>query len=384
MSNTNEQFQMIAKTFFGLETVLAKELKELGAKSIQTGIRAVEFYGNTELLYKANFNLRTALKILKPIAEVKINNENEFYNAVKSVDWSKYIDLKTTFSVDAVVNSKLFTHSKYISLKAKDAIVDQFREKFEKRPYVDTENPDIFINIHIAHDTCTISLDSSGESLHKRGYRIQATKAPLNEVLAAGMVLLSGWNKSCDLIDPMCGSGTILIEAALIAYNIPPGIYRKSFAFENWPDFNHELWQKVTDEETNSSFNHKIIGSDISDIAIRIATENIKNASLQRKIQLNVSSIEDYVPETKKTGMVITNPPYGERLKENDLEGFYKKLGDRFKTAYPDFNIWILSSNIKALKSFGLHPSEKLTLFNGPIECKFLKYSIYKGSKKQR
>ncbi|MEA3316600.1 MAG: THUMP domain-containing protein, partial [Bacteroidota bacterium] len=215
---------MIAKTFKGLENVLAKELELLNATDIEILNRAVSFSGNKELLYKANFHLRTALKILVPIKKFKANNEHELYKEVKKIRWAKYLELEGTFAVDSVVNSEIFTHSKYVAYKVKDAIVDQYRENFNIRPSVNTKNPSLQINIHISENNCSLSIDSSGESLHKRGYRLKATEAPLNEVLAAGMIYMSEWDKKSTFVDPMCGSGTLLIEAALIANNIPPGL----------------------------------------------------------------------------------------------------------------------------------------------------------------
>ncbi|MFP4022968.1 MAG: class I SAM-dependent RNA methyltransferase [Thiohalospira sp.] len=380
-----QKFKMLAKTFLGLEEVLKDELLRLGASDVKAVNRAVEFSGDKALMYRANFHLRTALKILKPIAEFKVNNENELYDSVQSIPWDTIFDVNQTFAVDSVVYSQHFSHSKYVALKVKDAIVDQFRDKYQKRPYVETENPDIQLNLHISDNLCTISLDSSGESLHKRGYRKKATKAPLNEVLAAGMILLSGWDLQCNFFDPMCGSGTLLIEAAMIAHGIPPGIYREKFGFESWKDFDSELLETIYEEESvSNTFNHKIIGSDVSEIAIRIAKENIINAALKRKIDINITPIENFNPPEKEKGVIITNPPYGERLKKKQLKEFYSTLGDLFKNKFAGYNIWLLSSNFEAIKYIGLKPSQKITLYNGPLECKFLKYEIYQGSRKNK
>jgi len=379
------KFKMVAKTFRGLEDVLHNELENLGATNLIKGNRMVEFTGNQEMLYKANFHLRTALKILKPIFEFKVKNEDELYKSIQTIDWSNYFDLKNTFSVDSVVFSNNFSHTKYVALKVKDAIVDQFRDKFGKRPYVDVDDPDLRINIHISNDLCTVSLDSSGESLHKRGYRIKTNKAPLNEVLAAGMILLSGWDRKSLFIDPMCGSGTILIEAAMMAHNIPPGLYRKKFGFETWKDFDNELLEDIYEEESpENKIDINIIGADISEIATRISLENIENAALKRKIDLITKPIEDFNPPKDEIGTIITNPPYGERLKKNEINDFYKSLGDKFKKSFKGYNIWMLSSNFEAIKNIGLHPSKKMTLFNGALECKFLNYEIYEGSKKRK
>ncbi len=376
---------MVAKTFKGLEDVLAEELNQLGALNVNKVVRAVEFEGNKELLYKANFHLRTALRILKPIAEFEATNEQELYDEIKKIDWEQYFKIKNTFAVDSVVYSRLFSHSKYVALKIKDAIVDQFRDKYGKRPYVELDDPDVRISVHISEHKCSILLDSSGDSLHKRGYRIKTNKAPLNEVLAAGMILLSGWDKQSDFIDPMCGSGTLLIEAAMIAYNIPPGIYKKKFGFETWLDFDADLFEEIYEEEhEEKKFEGKIMGSDVSEIAIRIAKENIDNAALNKKISLTVKPIENYNPPDDKKGFVVTNPPYGERMKKNEINSFYKVLGDRFKQSYQGYHIWLISNNFDAIKNIGLHPSKKMTLYNGALECKFLEYSIYKGSIKSK
>ncbi len=387
MVNTEGKFNLVVKTFKGLEDVLFNELKALGATDIKKGNRMVELKGDKAMMYKANFHLRTALRVLKPIAEFEVANEHELYKSIQTIVWSEYFDLKNTFAVDSVVNSKEFSHSKYVALKVKDAIVDQFRENYEKRPYVDTEDPDVRISVHISNTTCTVSLDSSGESLHKRGYRIKTNKAPLNEVLAAGMILMSGWDKKSTFIDPMCGSGTLLIEAAMIANNIPPGIYRQKFGFESWKDFDNELLEQIYEEENEENdISVKIIGADISEIAIRIAKENISNASLSRKIDLHIKPIENFDPIKTRggSGILITNPPYGERIKKNELKSFYKVLGDIFKNRFKGFEVWMLSSNFEAIKSIGLKPSNKLVLFNGALECKYLNYSIYEGSKKSK
>ena len=376
---------MIAKTFKGLEDVLANELNELGALNVKKVVRAVEFEGDKTLMYRANFHLRTALRILIPIASFTVNDEKELYNAIQTIDWSEYFGIKNTFAIDSVVHSNFFSHSKYVALKVKDAIVDQFREKYGKRPYVETEEPDIRFNVHISENKCDVLLDSSGDSLHKRGYRVRTHKAPLNEVLAAGMIMLSDWDRKSDFIDPMCGSGTLLIEAAMIAYGIPPGIYRSKFGFESWLDFDPDLFEEIYEEELpETNFSSMIYGSDVSEIAIKIAKENVSNASLKNKIKLLVKPIENFNPSTKENGIVITNPPYGERIKKNEINNFYKVLGDRFKQVYQGYDIWLLSSNFDAIKNIGLHPSNKITLFNGALECKFLEYSIYKGSKKTK
>lgn len=385
MANSEDQFTLVVKTFKGLEDVLFQELKDLGASDLKKGNRMVEFKGDKTMMYKANFHLRTALRVLKPIASFEVKDENELYKAIQNTNWDEYFDLKDTFAIDSVVNSEHFSHSKYVALKAKDAIVDQFREKYQKRPYVETEDPDIRISIHISHNICNVSLDSSGDSLHKRGYRIRTTKAPINEVLAAGMILMSGWDHKSPFIDPMCGSGTLLIEAAMIANKIPPGIYRQKFGFESWKDFDNDLLEEIYEEGSDEEVNPiQIIGSDVSEIAIRFAKENISNAGLKRKIELNIKPIESFDPVEASKGVVITNPPYGERIKKNELNDFYRLLGDTFKNKYQGYEIWLITSNFDAIKYFGLRPTQKMTLFNGALECKYLNYSIYEGSKKSK
>ena len=385
MSKPEDQFTLVVKTFKGLEDVLFQELKDLGATDLKKGNRMVELKGDKTMMYKANFHLRTALRVLKPIASFEAKDENELYQAIQKIDWSDYFDLKDTFAIDSVVNSEHFSHSKYVALKVKDAIVDQFREKYEKRPYVETEDPDIRISIHISHSICTVSLDSSGDSLHKRGYRIRTTKAPINEVLAAGMILMSGWDRKSPFIDPMCGSGTLIIEAAMIANKIPPGIYRQKFGFETWKDFDNDLLEEIYEEGSDEEESPvQIIGSDVSEIAIRFAKENISNAGLKRKIELNIKPIESFNPIETSKGVVITNPPYGERIKKDELNDFYRLLGDTFKNKYQGYEIWLITSNFDAIKYFGLRPTQKMTLFNGALECKYLNYSIYEGSRKSK
>lgn len=379
-----EKFEMIAKTHQGLETVLAEELRSIGAEDIITTARTVSFSGDKEMMYKANIQLRTALRILKPIYNFKARTEDEFYGQAKKFDWLRVMDISQKYAVDSVVSSEAFNHSRYVALKLKDAIADHFREKTGKRPFVDPLNPQIRVHINITDDDCTISLDSSGESLHRRGYRLAQDASPINEVLAAGMILLSGWNGDCDFIDPMCGSGTILIEAGLIANGIPPGIFRKNFGFENWPDFDEALLQQVyNDDSMEREFKYSIIGSDISKRAVEISTENIRNAGLQKKIDIKVRSIFEYNPPTGK-GIVVTNPPYGEKLKKEQIETFYRQLGDCFKQNYAGYDVWLISNNFDAIKSFGLRPSKTISITNGALECKYHRYSMYQGAPKEK
>ena len=378
-------FKMVAKTFSGLEEVLAEELNQLGAQEIQIQKRAVSFRGDQELLYRANLYLRTALRILKPIAEFSIENESDLYNKVRGIDWSSYLGVDGTLAVNGVVKSDRIRHSKYLALKVKDAIVDQFREKFGRRPSVDLSDPTLRLNVYLFNDQCTISLDSSGNSLHKRGYRLESIRAPLNEVLAAGMVLLSGWNRHSNFVDPMCGSGTIVIEAALYALNLPPNGQRKVFGFTKWKDFDLKLWQKILKEipQNQRSFDFEIVGADKSDRALRISEENIKRAGLEDEIKCVQASFESFLPP-KGGGVLITNPPYGERMKKEAIGEFYKMIGDHLKQFFSGYDAWILSANKKALKRIELRASQKHTLYNGGLLCKFQKYSMYTGSKKKK
>jgi len=376
--------QLLAKTLFGLEQVLADELKAIGAEDIEILKRAVSFTGDKEIMYRSNYCCRTALRILKPIAKFSVNSADELYNNVKRINWPQYLDLNGTFAIDETVGSSVFSHTKFVALKAKDAIADRFRMKFGKRPSVDVRNPDLRINIHIYKEDCTVSIDSSGDPLYKRGYRILTDKAPINEILAAGMILLSGWEKDCNFIDPMCGSGTILIEAAMYANNIPPGVFR-SFGFEKWNDFDKKLWKEIVEDESSKQcdFNFEIVGSDRSYKAVEIARQNLKEANLQNHITLFHNSIEKQSPPKAK-GIMITNPPYGERMEVNDQIELYKKIGDSLKKNYAGYSAWLISSDFNALKNIGLRPSRKIALFNGQLECKYLRFDIYEGSKKQK
>ena len=376
-------FYMLAKTMHGLENVLANELKELGAQSVKIQKRAVSFKGDDGFMYKANLNLRTCLRILKPIHTFQAHNEKELYNNILKIDWTKFLDVNNTFATHATTNSEVFNHSKYASLLVKDGIADFFRNKFDKRPNVDPSDPDITINLHINKHTCTISLDSSGESLHKRGYKLDTIIAPMNEVLAAGLILLSGWNKLDDFHDPMCGSGTILIEAAMIAYNIPPNIFRKKFGFENWKDFDEDLFEKIKDVSLNKEidFKGKITGGDNFQKAVRISRKNIENALMLEHIK--VKNQDFFETEITDNTFVIFNPPYGERI-ELGVNEFYKKVGDSLKKNYKNCTAWLISSDIENLKMIGLKPTSKIEVMNGNLKCSFREFKIYEGSKKQK
>lgn len=381
----HKNFVMIAKTLAGLEDVLAEELINLGADNLEIGKRMVSFEGNNELLYKANIHCRTALRILVPIHTFKARNADEIYKEIKDIDWRKYMSENNTFAIDSVVFSTIFTHSKFVAYRTKDGLVDFFTKKVGKRPSVSTSNPDILINIHIAHDRCSVSLDSSGESLHKRGYRAGQTDAPLSEVLAAGMILKTGWKGNCDFVDPMCGSGTLLIEAALIALNIPPGIYREGFAFEKWPNFDKELFEDLYNDDSNEKeFKYNIYGYDLSGQAIAIASENIKNAGLSKHIKLEVKAIQKHETTPAANGIIVTNPPYGERLKVNNIFELYESIGERMKHVFTGYTVWILSSEKELLHKIGLKPSAKMKLINGALECEFRKYEIFEGKRDQQ
>ena len=379
----NQEFELIAKTFQGLEEVLAQELTELGAENIQIGRRMVSFTGDKAMMYRANFCLRTAIRVLKPIKHFQATNADEVYEAVKSIEWENYMDNTTSFSVDSVVFSEVFRHSMFVAYKVKDAIVDYFREKTGSRPSVRINNPDLALNIHVAENQCTLSLDSSGESLHRRGYRQEQVEAPLNEVLAAGMILMTGWRGECDLIDPMCGSGTIPIEAALIARNIAPGVFRKGFGFEKWKDFDKELFDEIyNDDSKERDFTHKIYGYDNSPKAFGIATNNVKAAGVTKDVILKIQSFQQFEQPTEKS-IIIMNPPYGERISSDDLLGLYQMIGERLKHAFIGNTAWVLSYRDECLDEIGLKASAKIPLFNGALECQYRQFQIFDGKYKE-
>ena len=378
----NQNFELIAKTFQGLEEVLAQELTELGADNIEIGRRMVSFTGDKAIMYKANFCLRTAIRILKPIKHFTAKNPDEVYEAVKSINWEDYLDNMHSFAVDAVVFSNEFRHSKFVAYKVKDAIVDYFREKTGNRPSVRISNPDLAINIHVAENECTLSLDSSGESLHRRGYRQEQVEAPLNEVLAAGMLLMTGWRGECDLIDPMCGSGTIPIEAALIARNIAPGVFRKEFGFEKWKDFDQALFDEIyNDDSQEREFTHKIYGYDNNPRANEIATHNVKAAGVSNDVILKLQPFQVF-EQPKEKSIIVTNPPYGERISTDDLLGLYQMIGERFKHEFTGNDAWVLSYRDECFDQIGLKPSRKIHLFNGSLDCQFRQYQIFDGKYK--
>ena len=383
MSN---DFQMLAKTFKGLEEILANELVELGANNIQIQRRAVAFTGDKRMLYTANFCLRTASRILVPIATFKAKKADDIYEQTKQLDWSTYMTANTTFQIDATVYSDFFRHSQFITYRVKDAIVDWWMEHEGVRPNVRLTDPDLYINLHIAGDIVTLSLDSSGESLHKRGYRVANTQAPINEALAAGMLLSAGWKGQSDFYDPMCGSGTLLIEAALIARNIAPGIYRKGFAFEKWENFDADLFEDIySDDSRERDFKHKIYGSDAGFYAVQAATKNIQSANLQRDITVKQVRIQELRLADCDTNeaLVMMNPPYGERLSQDkDVLRLYQDIGTTLKHQFSGATAWIISSNEEALKCIGLKPAKRIHLMNGDLDCLFNKYVLFKGDHK--
>jgi putative N6-adenine-specific DNA methylase len=379
-------YKMVAKTLFGFEDLLVRELTQLGAMHIEKGIRHVSFVGDKGFMYKANLGLRTAIKILKPIKTFKVVSEQDLYDKVKNISWEDYLKSSGSLAIDATVHSNIFTHSKYIALKSKDAIVDRFREQSGERPNIDLRFPDLKINIHIDKQLCTVSLDSSGESLHRRGYKVATNIAPINEVLAAGLVLLSGFDGQCDFMDPMCGSGTVLIEAAMIACNIPPNLLRKEFAFERWNDWDVDLFETIEESllKKTREYHHKMIGYDKSPSAVRKAQDNVKNAHLEEFITIKH---EDFF-KTQKGGdkhlHMVFNPPYGERLESLDVEAFYGDIGNTLKRNYPGTNAWFITSNLEGLKFVGLRPSRKIKVFNAKLEARLVKYEMYEGSRKAK
>ena len=373
---------MLAKTFKGLEQVLAQELIELGANDVLIERRAVSFIGDKALLYRANFCLRTALRILVPVASFKAKDTDTLYAQLKKLNWSQYMTVDSTFAIDATVYSESFRNSRFVTYRVKDAIADYWLEREHKRPNVSVDSPDLSINVHIANEQVTVSLDSSGESLHKRGYRVATTEAPINEVLAAGMLLMAGWKGQSDFYDPMCGSGTFPIEAALIARNIAPGVFRKSFAFEKWPNFDAELWSDIyNDDSQEREFTHKIYGSDASFYAIQQAEKNVKSAGVQKEVELKQIRMEEL---KGGEGLVMINPPYGERLASNkDMEELYGKIGTALKHHFTGATAWIISSNAAAMKCIGLKPSQKYRLLNGELDCQFNKYELFQGKRNE-
>lgn len=383
MKNSSESFRLIAKTTAGLEQVLADELLQLGAANIELMTRAVAFDGDQALMYKANYLLRTALRVLKPIASFKAQNEQRLYDEIYKIQWHELLQTDQTFAIDAVVSGGRFTHSQFVAYKSKDAIADQFRDRFGIRPSVDTSAPDLRLNVHIFDDQVSLALDSSGDSLHKRGYRFVVDKAPINEVLAAGLIQLAGWKADCHFMDSMCGSATLPIEAAMLAMKIPAGYFRDEFGFMKWKDFDSELWSSIKREADAAitDFDFEIIGSDRSAKAIDIAHQNLQKAHLHKDVKLFKQQMETIVPPAGG-GLLLINPPYGERLEEEDIIALYANVGDSLKKNFKGWQAWIISSDFTALKHVGLKPSKKHTVYNGPLECKFARFDIFEGKHK--
>lgn len=381
-----KNYKMIAKTLYGFEQLLVGELRELGASNIEPGVRNVSFEGDLGFMYKANLCCRTAIKILKPIKSFNVFKETDLYDKVKAVSWENYMDSDGSLAVDATVFSKQFSHSKYVALKTKDAIVDRFREQTGERPDVDLDHPSLRINVHIDRNICTLSLDSSGASLHKRGYKVANTFAPLNEVLAAGMIMLSGWEGQCPLVDPMCGSGTLLAEAAMIAARIPPNLNRDEFGFETWPDFDVQLYETIENASLKKirDIPHPIMGYDKDPMVVRKARSNAKNANLGDFIQIETRDFFGSQKQGEGHQFLVFNPPYDQRLSLDDVHAFYREIGNTMKRGYPGTQAWMITSNMEALKSVGLRPSKKIKLFNGKLESRLVQYQLYKGSKKAK
>ena len=387
--STSQKFRMVAKTMVSLEEVLADELRALGAENVTPITRAVEFEGDMRLLYRANYCCRTALAILKPFAEFDANDEQELYDQVYKIRWEKILDVDCTFMIDSTTSGEVFTHSYYAALKTKDAIVDRFRRNFGKRPSIDTEMPDYKFNLHIRDNHVTLLMNSSGDSLHKRGYRQGVGIAPINEVLAAGLLKLAGWNCDSNFYDPMCGSGTLLIEAAMMANNVPAQYYRGNrFGFTKWKEFNLGEWKSVKNEEDRKigsiDYEGEIWGNDIDPQVIEQCEKNLEYTKLHHDVMLHIGSFEDQDPPEGRT-LIVTNPPYGERIKVEDLNAMYEKLGDTFKQRFgKDCEVWLITSDFEAMKHIGLHPSKKIPVQNGSLDCRFLKFELYEGSKKAK
>lgn len=378
------KFNMVAKTLKGLEAVLADELRGLGAENVAPGRRMVAFEGDLEMLYKANLCCRTALRILKPFYSFKADDADTLYDKVKEFNWGSLMTLDKTFAIDTVVNSETFKHSRFVTYRVKDAIVDWFKDHYgDKRPGVRLTDADVIINVHINGGDVTLSLDSSGESLHKRGYRVAQTEAPISEVLAAGIILMSGYHGERPFIDPMCGSGTFLIEAALIAANIMPGVYRKNFAFENWADFDAELFERLYNDDSNERpVNFPIIGADISPTAVEIARRNIRSAGVSKYINLEVKPLSQWEVAPETPGIIVTNPPYGERISAPDMDALYQMIGTKLKRVFPGWEAWIIGYHEEYFEKIGLAPSEKVSLMNGSLDCELREYIIFEGNKR--
>jgi putative N6-adenine-specific DNA methylase len=380
-------FPITVTTFYGLEGVLARELTDLGGVDVEVQHLAVTCRGDKAFLYRANYWLRTGLRVLRPLYTFRARGDQDLYHRVQEIHWADYLTVKNTLAVDSTVSSPYFRHSQYAALRVKDAVVDQFRDATGERPSVDVELPDLRLNLYINDDLCTLSLDSSGESLHRRGYRASLGPAQLNEVLAAGLVRLSGWDGKTNFVDPMCGSGTLVVEAALIAGNMAPGKFRTRFGFVSWKDYDEKLFDGIraaaAAAETPADPGCRMVGADISAREVHAAVKNAEGAGLKGRVRFSGTEFQKTIPP-EGGGTAIINPPYGERMGGADLTGLYKSIGDALKQKYQGYEAWIISSNKDALKNVGLRPSRKVTVHNGGLECKFQRYSMYGGSVKQK
>jgi putative N6-adenine-specific DNA methylase len=376
-------FEMKVTTFFGLEDILADELRKLGGKDVEVFKRGASVTGDLGFLYKANLSLHTALKVLVPLTKFEANNEEELYKGIKNIEWEKFISVTESIMIESVLNSDIFTHSLFVSQKVKDGIADRFREKTGRRPDVDLIHPSFKLYVHIYKSEVTLQLDSSGEPLYKRGYRADINEAPMKEVLAAGLVKLSGWEPHQLLIDGMCGAATIAIEAGLWANNIPPGYYRQDFVFMRWTNFDEALYDTVYEACINKIKNNQveIIANEIDERTFKKARSNVKNAKVDDVVKCNHQSFFDLTTE-RKGGVIILNPPYNERMPLAETEKLYKEIGDKLKTDFKNFVAWIITSSPEGMKSVGLRPSKKIQVYNGSLDCRFLKYELYEGTKK--
>lgn len=382
--NDKNDFSLIIKTHAGLEQLLANEVTTAGGREVQVLVRAVRCQADTATMYRINYTCRTALRVLQLVAEFQVNDENELYREINKLNWPEIFPLEGTFAINANVSRSKMTHAQYVALKAKDAVVDKFREVVGSRPNVDINDPDMRIHIHISGSQGMVLLDSSGDSLHKRGYRRGQGLAPISEVLAAGMVLLSGWDAATDLLDPMCGTGTILCEAAMIAQKMPSGYFRKKFGFMSWPDYQPELWKQIVETENAriEPAQCRLFGADVNQRVLTQADEVLQNTGFDKIIILKQVAFENSSPPSDQPGTIITNPPYGERIQKTDLNDFYRMIGDVLKKKFAGYTAWLITSDFGALKSVGLRTSRKIILYNGPLECRYVQYQMYRGSRK--
>lgn len=380
-----EKFSMIAQCMFGFEDLLQQELKELGIHESQVLNRAVLFEGGLSELYRTNLHLRTAVRVLVPIFQFEAEDENDLYQGMYKYAWENLFSVNQTFSIQCTLNTRKFNHSQFAALKSKDAIADRFRKLYDKRPSVDTANPDLKISIYISDNKVAVSLDSSGDPLFKRGYREETNLAPINEVLAASLLLRAGYNGSQTLVDPMAGSGTFLIEAALIARNLAPGSFRRYFGFSKWKNYDKSLWHKIGEEAMFKSLDkapHLIMGGELSEHVYRKARGNFKEAEVENDIHLVCSDFEKLNNPGLDAGIMVMNPPYGERMHKEDIHQLYAKIGSVMKKNWSGFSVWLLTSNFEAAKKIGLKPSRKVVTYNGPLECRFFNFEMYRGTKR--